>query len=778
MPRTGSIECHSGFGRASEEGRVIHQRLQKLRMKEFLEYRAEVEIQERLQHQDRCFEISGRMDGFFDRKPARIEEIKSAFQIEDLARKLQADHPYVLQLKTYGYFHFLKTGELPDLVFQLVSTRNSKTLEINVPLDLLEYQKWLGRRLAVLSDEVSQTEKNRLRRRNAGKRLVFPFDTPRKIQPELIARIEKGLETNQRLLLQAPTGMGKTAGVLYPTLKEALSRGQRVVYITPKNSQHRVAEQAVEQFQERGTPIRCLTLTAKSKLCLKTEPLCHPDYCEYAKDHYTKIAKAGIGEQLAKKKKFLAKTFTALAKEHQCCPFELQFEAVPLADVVICDYNYVIGTRGSQGRVSTNTIGEVGKPSLIIDEAHNLPSRGMETFSPSLSSSFLAKLHDSASTLPSRFQHLFRELIDVAIQLLCQCSPQGSAKSSRITPPLAPFLEHDLKIRAYLSRYLESDAEIIAGDPVLRLASYWGDFTAAFNFVSEENRSEFFTTFQPHSTGGTVKITCCDASELLKPCFNLFEQVIAFSATLKPFEFYARLSGLASERLVTSEFPSPFDPRRRKVLLIPQVSTKFSERPHNSPKIAEVIQRIIPLKQGNYFVFLPSFSFLEQVRSVFIPPVGFEVRSQEREMNQRDILELIAHLTQAKSPTVVFAVQGGVFSEGIDYPGDAAIGAFIVGPPLPTFDLEREEMRKYYQQRYGAGFDYAYAFPAMAKAVQAAGRIIRSETDRGIIILLDGRFLQNTYSQSMPADWFHHSPQELVSDSILGDVRRFWASSD
>lgn len=380
MPRTGSIECHSGFGRASEEGRVIHQRLQKLRMKEFLEYRAEVEIQERLQHQDRCFEISGRMDGFFDRKPARIEEIKSAFQIEDVARKLQADHPYVLQLKTYGYFHFLKTGELPDLVFQLVSTRNSKTLEINVPLDLLEYQKWLGRRLAVLSDEVSQTEKTRLRRRNAGKRLVFPFDTPRKIQPELIARIEKGLETNQRLLLQAPTGMGKTAGVLYPTLKEALSRGQRVVYITPKNSQHRVAEQAVEQFQERGTPIRCLTLTAKSKLCLKTEPLCHPDYCEYAKDHYTKITKARIGEQLTKKKKFLAKTFTALAKEHQCCPFELQFEAVPLADVVICDYNYVIGTRGSQGRVSTNTIGEVGKPSLIIDEAHNLPSRGMETF--------------------------------------------------------------------------------------------------------------------------------------------------------------------------------------------------------------------------------------------------------------------------------------------------------------------------------------------------------------------------------------------------------------
>jgi DNA excision repair protein ERCC-2 len=275
-----------------------------------------------------------------------------------------------------------------------------------------------------------------------------------------------------------------------------------------------------------------------------------------------------------------------------------------------------------------------------------------------------------------------------------------------------------------------------------------------------------------------VRITCCDASELLKPCFDSFERLVAFSATLKPFEYYSRLSGLASESLVTDEFQSPFDPRRRKLLLIPQVSTKFSDRARSAPKIAEAMARIAALKPGNYFAFFPSFAFLEQVRGSFIPPDGFEVRSQERDMRPSDVQEMMEHLAEGLVPTIVFAVQGGVFSEGVDYPGDLIIGAFIVGPPLPSFDLEREEMRKFYQSRYGAGFDYAYAFPAMAKAIQAAGRVIRTETDRGLIVLLDGRFLEGAYSRSMPADWFTHSPRELVSSAILREVQEFWSSEE
>ncbi|MFZ4859841.1 MAG: helicase C-terminal domain-containing protein [Desulfuromonadaceae bacterium] len=207
------------------------------------------------------------------------------------------------------------------------------------------------------------------------------------------------------------------------------------------------------------------------------------------------------------------------------------------------------------------------------------------------------------------------------------------------------------------------------------------------------------------------------------------------------------------------------------------ISTRYSHREHNYHKIADAVQRITALRKGNYFVFLPSFEFLERVATLFQPYTDFTVVRQERGMKAPAIVTIIENLRSQSVPTVVFAVQGGSFSEGMDYAGDTVIGAFVVGPPLPTFDLEREQMREFYQRKYGSGFDYAYTIPAMAKAVQAAGRVIRSETDKGLIILMDRRFLEPSYSQSMPADWFETNVSELVSDSILSDVNVFWAST-
>lgn len=252
---------------------------------------------------------------------------------------------------------------------------------------------------------------------------------------------------------------------------------------------------------------------------------------------------------------------------------------------------------------------------------------------------------------------------------------------------------------------------------------------------------------------------------------------MGFSATLKPFDFYSRLSGLAGEKLKTAEFVSPFEHEQRKLLIIPQVSSKYSERERNYPLIAEAISRISALKSGNYFAFFPSFDFLNRVLQVFQPPEGFQVVRQQSGMHRDAIDEVLKSLRETEINHLVFAVQGGVFSEGVDYPGKMAIGAFVIGPPLPTFDLVREEMRKYYEENYSAGFDYAYTFPAMAKAVQAAGRVIRSETDRGLIVLMDDRFVQPSYSKSMPQDWFDKNPRELVSQNILSDIADFWKLS-
>lgn len=774
-PLRGSIEAGSGLGRAQELGAEAHRRVQERRAAADPGYRAEVPVERRLEAGGFAFEVGGRMDGVF--ADGKIEEIKTAFNAFELHGRLRADaeHPYVLQVRTYGYFRFLETGKAPKLSLHLVSARDGRGLDLPVDLDLPGYEAWLGRRLAELAEEAAAAEKRAARRRKAAAALAFPFDRERPGQSELIAAVEQGLREKRPMLLQAPTGLGKTVGVLYPALRESLARGQRVVYVTPKNSQHAVAEDAVERLRERlpaGARLRSMTITAKSKLCLKEEALCNPEYCEFARNHYTKAAAAGLREKLARKKTLTARAFKALGREHEVCPYELQVDAALDADAVICDYNFVFAPRSAFGGLSARGLDQEGKPSLVIDEAHNLPARALDYYSPSLSTAALEALRGDLGRLAPKWRRAAEKRIKACVAAVASCGKEGLKGPRRIDPPAAAFLEEDARLRAFLNAYLASDAEIMRRDPVLRLCFYWSEFTAALEFVSA-GRGEFFTTFQPSPPA--VKITCCDASKMLEDRYGDYGQVVGFSATLKPFEYYRRLSGLP-ETLRTAEFLSPFPPAHRKLLIIPQLSSKWSERARDYPRVAETAARIAALKRGNYFLFFPSFEFLERVRERFTAPEGFEVLSQERGMSRDAVEATLARLSAEGSAFLLFAVQGGVFSEGVDYPGRMAIGAFVVGPPLPAFELEREGMREYYQRVYASGFQYAYAYPAMAKAVQAAGRVIRSETDRGLIVLIDDRFTDPAYSGSMPKDWFDASPRELVSSSILADVARFWAA--
>lgn len=775
VPRVGSIELLSGYSRAND-GQEIHLKIQKLRQAESSEYRAEMKIEAELERGDFRFRIGGRVDGFFPTEPPRIEEIKSCFNLKDLEKRLRAgNHPYTLQLKTYGYFYFLKHGVVPELSFHLVSSRNGHSRDLACRLDTDEYETWMNLRLDELVIEAEKAEARLERRQKIAQRFAFPFDPPRPGQLELTAAVEEGMKSNSRMLFQAPTGLGKTAGVLYPALKDALARGQRVIYVTPKNSQHSVAEDAVERFQGCGSKVRSLTVTAKSKICFKNEPLCNPDYCDYAKDYYAKVHEAKLPDLLAKKKKLTARVFKNVGESYQVCPFELQMEAARDADVIICDYNYVFAPRTAFGKMGESAIGEKGKPNLVIDEAHNLYSRALGYYSPELSTFTLERMREPLQRLPATFRTEAVRLLDDCIDAVKSCHPEGATKSTEILPPVEVFLEQDDQLRAFLSRYLESDVEIPPKDPVLKLCFYWSEFTAALDYIGSPDHPEFFTTFRPFSGGGAVKITCCDASQMLKASYDEFDQVVGFSATLKPFDYYAKLSGLSPEETKVAEFQSPFPKAQRKLLIIREISTKYSEREKNYRKVAEVISRISAVKPGNYFAFFPSFEFLDKVLDRFISSEGFTILRQRRDMGAKEVEAVLEHLKSRVTPTIVFAVQGGVFSEGVDYPGDTLIGAFVVGPPLPSFDLEREKMRAFYDEKYGSGFHYAYSYPAMAKAVQAAGRVIRSATDKGLIVLMDNRFLSPSYSQSMPNDWFEKHPSELVSSSILKEVSEFWA---
>lgn len=780
VPRTGSIEAHSGYGRAAAEGREIHGRVQRKRARADASYEAEVGISAEFLRGTYRFRVEGRMDGIFRGGQPHIEEIKTAFSIAELAARLSGDpfsHPYCLQLLSYGYFLYLRENILPRLTFHIVSTRNSRTQDIELSLDIPAYEQWLELRLEELVAEAEREEKRAARRRKISRAFPFPFEDPRPGQIEIVATVEQAMRENRPLLIQAPTGLGKTVGVLHPVLKEALGRGQKAVYVTPKNSQHAVAEDAVERFRGAGAAVKSLTITAKGKICLKNEPLCEPGYCEFSRDYYAKVQQQGLIGKLARKRTLTARTFRKLGEEHEVCPFELQLDASPEADVVICDYNCVFAPRSAFGRVALTGIDQTGRPNLVIDEAQNLPQRAMDYYSPALSTITLEHMRPAVQALPQRFRGEGEALLDGCTAVIASCIPTDTQRPRRIDPPLEAFLEHDGLLRSFLSRYLDSEAEILPRDPVMMLANYWSSFCEALEIAADPERKEFFVTVHPHPTGCAIRITCCDASLMLKDCYDEYEQVVGFSATLKPFAYYTDLSGLDPDAVMTAEFPSPFPRENRKLLIIPQISTKYSDRERNYGKIADAVDRIASLRRGNYFVFFPSFEFLDRVHGLFRAPEGTLVLKQERDMQAAKVSAVLDRLGAGDGPVIVFAVQGGTFSEGVDYPGESVIGAFVVGPPLPSYDLEREEMRKYYEERYQAGFDFAYVIPAMSRAVQAAGRVIRSGTDRGLIVLMDGRFLQAPYTRAMPADWFDRSAAELVSESILQDVATFWAWS-
>jgi DNA excision repair protein ERCC-2 len=770
IPRVGSIETHSGYATPNNSGQDVHRRVQDERTKLRRDYRPEYKLSHVFATEFYDFNVTGFSDGFFEEDEV-VEELKTAFDTKSLLAKLEAEsnHPYILQLQTYGYIFYLKHGRIPELKMVLVSTRDGNELTLPVSLDVLAYEKWLASRLAELSVEVILKETSATRRKRIADALSFPYSSLRTGQQDLIAAIDTNLKNGKNSLIQAATGLGKTIGVSYPMLKHALARGQKLIYVTPKNSQHSVAEEAILALRKLQPELTSLTMTAKSKLCLKSEMICNPTHCEYARDYYAKIYSDNVIEIATAQPVLTGERFKQLGEQFKVCPFELSVDCVDQVDVVIADYNYVFSPRSMLGKLTGSKFGSTKKPNLVIDEAHNLPARATGYFSPSLSITFLNSV---LWNLPMNERALLlgaELIVKDCMKIVDRYRPSGKMRSAKITIDKILFAEQLLAISDLLNRYLSDILEIRNNDPVISLFNEWSAFTEALEFEGEE----FESIFQSDYSGGALKIICCDAANKLREVYSSFERTAAFSATLKPFDYYGQMIGFESSTYEFLEFPGPFPEKQRKILVIPQVSTKYTDRESNYQKIATAVEKLVALRQGNYIIFFPSYAFLEEVHSRVNLPLS-SVLKQEKEIDKATVDKFLNQFKMQNTPTVLFAVQGGVFAEGVDYPGQMLIGAMIVGPPLPTYDLEREIYREYYEKRYGTGFHYAYIYPAMSKVVQAAGRVIRSETDTGLIVLMDKRFILPEYSQSMPKDWFKHSVRELISTQIGKDVSDFW----
>jgi len=762
---TGSLDASLASGlddHALREGARWHARIQKRLAREHPALLAEVPLSLTLERPGFTLLVRGRLDVLL---PGVVEEIKCSLQPAALLRRLALDpaHVFAQQLRMYAWMQHRLGGGVLVCRLRVVSLLDGGETLLDVPFVPEQFDVFVEARIEAHWQQHLRDRARAVERREIGKRLAFPFAARRPGQEALIERAAAALASGQRLLVQAPTGLGKTAALLHPALTQALRDNGRVFYATPRNSQHAVAEAYVRRLRAAGQPVVSLTLCAREKVCPQEEITCTPDACSRARGYYDRLYASGAVAELVALGCADRAAVAEVADRHQLCPFELALDAARAADVLIGDYNYALSPKASLHRFFAGDEA-AGRVLLLVDEAHNLPARSADWFSPALDRRWLKELGQSrrrAGGVPPgrRLQARLRRCLGLLDAL--------DGPHREVTVDVAAFLDEELRLARLLPQMVAEGAALGANHPLLQLHRQWSAFCTVLRTLGPTHR----LTWVPPDR---LQITCLDASTHLRARLAELGGALLFSATLKPFVFYARLAGLGEPEAATFELASPFPAAHRRVLVVPQISTRYRRRAAQVPRIADFLQRVLPLRQGNYLIFFPSFEFLEAVAGQLHLP-GFILLCQPRRAAAGEI-EAILQRLRGERGVVVLAVLGGSLAEGIDLPGEALIGCVVVGPPLPPCDLERQLARAHFDALGVSGEAYAYTFPAMARAVQAAGRVIRGADERGLLVFLDGRFLAPDYAACFPADWFASGPQEAVSSAILADVQAFWAA--
>jgi len=785
-------------------GTEIHTKIQQSRILEYPGYRSEVSLTAVVEIDDWSVEVSGRLDGLYSGETDEIcEEIKTTFVPRRLRSALEQSmrrddpeqfHPYILQALVYAWIRAQSEQGAVSARILLVDARTETEELIELSRPNARLADWIRVRAGqVVTQEISR-RKFVARSKRLARDLKFPMPSFRPGQNDLISAVESACKSNGRLLVQAPTGLGKSIGVLFPAVRSGMQSGRKVLCVAPKNSQHEVAEKAVESME---TP-RVLTVTARAKICMKTEVRCDPDWCEFAREHFTKVTQGKLLEKIAKKTVINAGVLRKFARKYQVCPYVLGMQTAERRDVIISDYNYVFSPGSTMERDCYGEDAVRPPPHVVIDEVHNLPARAMDYLSPEISTR-LARVAEEAVAAdgadPSSSIHVDAHDLCVAVEAMLEsiCSAPTARSGDAEILIARELLDKDAwaGIAMRFSRWFADHSDdrpegASASETSVAMFTRLRELSwavSAFAEVLTLAAETIFPTAQWVGTDLTLRLNCCDASLLLAEKFKLLGAVVGFSATLKPFPMYANLGGFRGTALTTLEIPPPFPPENRRIMLVPQISTRLADRKLHVGRIAELLTRVVATRQGNYMAFLPSFGFLHQILDALQSrndTSGITIRVQPGGGSSKESQALIDALRAPRASgdsLLILAVSGGVLSEGVDLPGDALIGAFVVGPPLPAASPVREQFRRYYQKTYGDGFNYAFVYPAMARAIQAAGRVIRTVTDRGIIMLIDGRFAEKAYAECMPCDWFRESSRELIPKSIITELQDFWTGS-
>jgi DNA excision repair protein ERCC-2 len=775
----GSVSLTPMLRQRASMGRQVHIAHQAEQRTVQPSYRAEVTIQQQRIVDGYTVHIQGRIDGLYEAEEVLIvEEIKSLLVPEEQFPTITlGDYPAYEQQLTL-YVHLLRQYHQRPVRghLVLVNLANDQRQVLVVEPEPTRSEAVLVQSIRRLLSRCEARALRAIQRRSQLKTLRFPFPTVRPYQEAMMEQVRLALRDQSCVLLSAPTGIGKTVAALYPALAYALREGLRVFFVTAKTTQQYLAVETLRQLAQQGVHFTAVHLRAKEKSCLNEVYFCHERVCAFARDYGAKLERSGVVETLLELPIVGPETCAQAGRRYEVCPFELSLDVASEADVIIGDYNYVFDPGSYLRRFFQDA--PYDDCLLIIDEAHNLYARGRDYYSPVLRQRRVRQLLLHCAHEPAR---LFRDFaaffqsLDSLFPLLYSDALETPAIGAQtlVDPPLALLADLRRQLEALMLDYVvyrRRSGPATGGDPLQDFYYAFGRFCDVLALGGDE----FSYLYQHAPDDAVFKVLCKDASRFLHERLSGFHSVVAMSATLTPFAFYQDVLGFPPERTFTAEFPSPFPAENRQILVIPDVSTTYRQRQREAPQIARIIGHIVAQRPGNYMVFFPSFEFLRLVRP-WLPMTSDCLIEQTEAMDEAGRTAVLGSLQQHTAALqLVLAVQGGIFAEGVDYPGDVLIGVIIVGPGLPRMDAEQELIRAYYEEKYGSGFAYAYLYPGMTRVIQSAGRLIRSETDVGIIALLDKRFTYTNYAALFPVHWYTNTPRELISRDYQKVLARFW----
>ncbi|MCQ2493292.1 MAG: ATP-dependent DNA helicase [Lachnospiraceae bacterium] len=824
--RGGDIDNRHGGGgelTAMQEGSRIHKMIQG---KMGPDYAAEVPLFFVCSKPEYELSIEGRADGVISNAEGiTIDEIKGTYRRLDKMKEPVFVH--LAQAKCYAYMYCRELR--PETVKIRLTYCNIETEEIRYFYDELVFDE-LERWFLGLVDEYDKWCMLKCRqykeRRESSAELEFPFDY-RPGQRELAVQVYQTINDKRKLFLEAPTGVGKTITTIFPAIKAiGVGKAERLFYLTAKTITRTVASEAFSLLRERGLKFRSVVITAKEKICFCEVKDCNPENCEYAAGHYDRINEA-LYALLTENEVLTRDIIEEYAHKYKVCPFELTLDATLFADGIVCDYNYLFDPHARLQRFFGEGAAD-GENIFLIDEAHNLLERGRDMYSAvlfkeqfmelrrSIKQTILAETSgrkkdqiegqlsldlntgnelaglgqlddetlDTLYMSTGKKKHSGKSLFvrnGYAEQLVAQlerCNKvllemKRECERNMVLYEIDKFVKPLNRVYAIISNYLE-EREQHTPDVMSDLLDFF--FDVSHFLQTYEIMDENYTMYsQVDDDGGfMVKLFCMNPAQNLKECMKFGRSTILFSATFLPIQYYKKLlGGDPTDYEVYAK--SVFDPKNSVVLLAADVTSKYTRRSEDEyRKIACYVDEVVHSKKGNYMIFCPSHAFMRNVFDIYREMFAKENEEciiQQETMSETD-RENFLELFGMSDNITAFCVLGGIFSEGIDLKEDRLIGSVIIGTGLPQVCFERELLKAHFDEEDDSGFDYAYRYPGMNKVLQAAGRVIRTEQDRGVIALLDERFLQNNYNKLFPREWINAS--RVTINTVYDRLTDFW----